>query len=175
MKISFRTLVCILAFLLAAASPLAALAQGMSSNLVLLRVNDSETALEYNAAGSSHGACQTPGLGCVRVSGQGQITFRLVNDRRCASGASWELSGVQLGGENSAGKPGRWGWLSSTAASDFNAYAESGWVRTQPLRGQSITLYDGNSAAYSIWYRVAAQCDGRHIWFDPRIENEGNN
>ena len=44
--------------------PALVLAQGMSSNLVLLKVNDSESALEYNASGSNHGRCVSgPGNG----------------------------------------------------------------------------------------------------------------
>ena len=155
--------------------PALALAQGAASNLVLLKVNDSETALEYNANGSSHGRCVSGSEpGCVRVSGNGSITFRLVNDRSCASGARWELTGVQLGGENSGGKPGAFGGLSSQAASDFNADAGSGWANTSPSSGSAITMSDANRAAYSLWYRVRASCSGSpDIWFDPRIENEG--
>lgn len=153
--------------------PEAASADGQAVNLVLLRVNDSQTALEYNAAGSNHGSCENPGPGCVRVRGRGEITFRLVNDRRCDSGDQWELSGVQLGGENAAAKPGAWGGLSATAAADFDADPASGWATTTPASGQSITLQDGNSASYTIWYRVSAGCDEGTLWFDPRIENEG--
>jgi len=160
-------------FLAAAALPLQAMAQGQASNLVLLRVNDAGSALEYNAPGSSHGVCQTPGQGCVRVSGSGQITFRLVSDRRCGSGAMWTLTGVQLGGEDATGKPGAWGGLSSTAASDFQADAGSGWVTTSAAPGGGVTVQDANSAAYSIWYRVEAECDGMTIEFDPRFENDG--
>lgn len=151
--------------------PALVLAQGMSSNLVLLKVNDGESALEYNASGSNHGRCVSgPGNGCVRVTGRGDITFRLVSDRRCSSGASWELTAVQLGGENAGGK-GTWGNLSPTAAGDFGADASSGYISTG--RGNSISVRDDNSAAYSLWYRVSAECDGRTIWFDPRLENDG--
>ena len=115
---SFRYALLALLFL-----PGLVMAQGQSSNLVLLRVNDSETALEYNAQGSNHGRCvNSSENGCVRVSGRGDITFRLVNDRQCGSGSMWELTGVQLGGENSGGK-GSWGNLSPTAAKDFGADA----------------------------------------------------
>ncbi len=158
----------------AALSPIMAVAQGMSSNLVLLRVNDAGTALEYNANGSRHGNCMSnPGRGCVRVSGSGEVTFRLVSDRSCDSGGRWELSGVQLGGENSGAKPGNWGGLSPNAAGDFGADAQ-GWASTSPASGQEITLYDDNSAEYSLWYRVRASCAGEaDIWFDPRFENDG--
>ena len=163
---SYRYVLLALLFL-----PGLAMSQGQSSNLVLLRVNDSETALEYNAQGSNHGRCvNSSENGCVRVSGRGDITFRLVNDRRCGSGSMWELTGVQLGGENSGGK-GSWGNLSQTAAADFGADAGSGHIPTG--RGNSISIRDGNSAAYSLWYRVSAECDGRTIWFDPRMENDG--
>jgi hypothetical protein len=158
----------------AALSPALAVGQGMSSNLVLLRVNDAETALDYNANGSSHGTCMSnPGRGCVRVSGSGEITFRLVNDRQCSSGGRWHLTGVQLGGENSGGK-GSWGGLSATAAADFGADPGSGWASTSSAPGGGIMLYDGNSEEYSIWYRVQASCEGAaDIWFDPRFENDG--
>ena len=146
-------------------------AQGMSSNMVLLRINDSGTALEYNAQGSSHGRCvNSSENGCVRVTGRGSITFRLVNERRCDAGGRWELSGVQLGGENSSGK-GSWGNLSQRVVDDFGADAASGWISTGS--GQSISITDYNSQAYSVWYRVAAQCGGTTIYFDPRAENDG--
>jgi hypothetical protein len=163
------------AIVITAGLPALAQAQGAASNLVLLKVNDSETALEYNANGSSHGRCvDSSEPGCVRVADNGQITFRLVNDRSCASGAKWELTGVQLGGENSYSKPGGFGGLSSQAAADFNADAASGWAYTSPPRGSAITMSDANRSAYSLWYRVRASCSGSpDIWFDPRIENEG--
>jgi hypothetical protein len=167
------SLICGLA-ILAVTLPLTALAQGAASNTVLLRVNDAENALEYNANGSSHGQCfNNPGNGCVRATSQATITFRLVNDRRCTSGAMWELSGVQLGGEGSGSKPGQFGGLRH-AAGDFNADAGSGWAATSPSRGQSITMNDRNSSQYDIWYRVRASCSGHpDIYFDPRIENDG--
>jgi hypothetical protein len=156
--------------------PALAQAQGAASNLVLLKVNDTETALEYNANGSSHGRCVgSSEPGCVRVSGNGSITFRLVNDRNCSSGAKWELNGVQLGGEGSAGKPGAFGGLSGQAASDFSADAGTGWVQTRSASGGGIAMTDANGSAYSLWYRVRASCAGSaDIWFDPRIENDGS-
>ena len=157
-------------FLLAAP---AALAQGQPSNLVLLAVNDGQTAMDYNASGSSVGACRNPAPGCVRVSGNGQITFRLVNFRQCASGEQWTLTGVQMGGEGAPGKPATWGGLSSVAASDFQADPSSGWAATSTSAGGGITIRDANTAEYSLWYRVQARCDGREIYFDPRIENDG--
>ena len=157
--------------LLLISAPITIWAQGASSSLVLLKVSDSGTSLEYNAQGSSHGRCVSSSEnGCVRVTGVGTITFRLVNDRRCGSGAMWELTGVQLGGENSSGK-GSWGNLSQRVVDDFGADASSGWIRTGS--GSSITITDYNSQAYSVWYRVAAQCDGATIYFDPRMENDG--
>lgn len=156
-------------------SPMMVLAQGAASNLVLLRVNDSGTALDYNAVGSSHGRCiggSEPG--CVRVSGDGTITFSLVNDRNCSSGSKWALNGVQLGGVNSPTKPGSFGGLTPDAASDFNADAASGWAQTSPAPGGGIEMSDANGSAYTLWYRVRASCSGQaDIWFDPRIENEG--
>lgn len=148
-----------------------ALAQGQSSNLILLKVNDSQTALEYNAQGSNHGRCQTnPGNGCFRVEDIGTVTFRLVNDRSCDGHDYWELTGVQLGGENSDTK-GSWGNLSATAVYDWGADAATGMIETESSR--SITVTDRNSQAYSFWYRVRAECNGDTIWFDPRGENTG--
>jgi len=141
------------------------------ANTVQLEVNDSQTALVYGA-GSSHGRCDSdPTPGCVKVSGQSSIRFVLTGDKRCGSGSAWSLSGVQLGGENAGGK-GAWGNLSATAASDFDADASSGWANVG--RGASVTLQDNNSQAYSLFYRVAAECDGQTIWFDPRIVNDGS-
>jgi hypothetical protein len=149
-----------------------AAAQGQASNLVLLAVDDAQAALTYNASGSSHGRCEASSEpGCVRVTGRGQVTFRLVNNRQCGAGNTWQLSGVQLGGENSAGKPGTWGGLSAAAAGDFNASQASGQISTGT--GNSITIQDANSQAYSVWYRVEASCGGKTIYFDPRLENDG--
>jgi len=149
-----------------------ALAQGQSSNLVRLAVDDTETALTYHADGSSHGRCEMSSEpGCVRVTGSEQITFRLVSNRQCGSGGLWELSGVDLGGENAGGKPASWGGLSATAAADFGADASTGSIPTG--KGNSITIQDHNSQAYSVWYRVAATCGGSTIYFDPRMENDG--
>ena len=159
-----------------AAAPAVLTAQSTTSNLVLLRVDEAGTALEYNAQGSAHGQCMNnPGRGCVRLSGRSSITFRLVSDRNCGSGAKWELSGVQLGGEYSSGKPGHFGGLSLQAAADFNADANSGWARTNPASGREITMSAANTAAYDIWYRVTASCAGEpnDIEFDPRVENDG--
>lgn len=153
------------------AAPLG-LALAQSSNVVLLAIDADESALVYNANGSSHGRCQmSTEPGCIRVSGKAQITFRLVSNRQCASGADWELSGVQLGGEGSMSKPASWGGLSQVAAADFNADAQTGMIPTG--RGNSVTIEDANSQAYSLWYRVVASCEGRQIYFDPRLENDG--
>jgi hypothetical protein len=145
-------------------------AAGALANTVQLEVNDSETALTYGA-GSSHGRCPNdPSPGCVKVSGKSSIRFVLVGDRQCASGDRWTLTGVQLGGENSGGK-GSWGNLSPTAAYDFDADPGSGWANTG--QGSTIAMSANNSEAYSIWYRVAAECDGNTIYFDPRVVNDG--
>jgi hypothetical protein len=149
-----------------------AAAQGQSSNLVLLAVDDAESALAYHATGSSHGRCQESSEpGCVRVSGRGEITFRLVGERQCGSNDKWQLSGVELGGENSTSKPGTWGGLSATAAADFNADQATGRISTGT--GNSVTIQAANSRAYSVWYRVEASCGGKTIYFDPRLENDG--
>lgn len=158
-------------------SPAMAVAQGNAVNLVLLRVNDSGTALDYNSDGSSHGRCAgSSEPGCVRVSGDGTITFRLVSARNCSGADKWTLSGVQLGGVNSPAKPGpgSFGGLTPAAASDFDANQSSGWVQTSAAPGGGIKMIDANGSLYTIWYRVRASCpDGKHIWFDPRIENDG--
>ena len=149
-----------------------ALAQGQSSNLVLLAVDNDQSELTYHADGSSHGRCeQSSEPGCVRVTGKGQITFRLVSNRQCGNDGFWELSGVDLGGENSSAKPDSWGGLSATAAADFGADASTGSIPTS--KGNSILIQDYNSQAYSVWYRVAATCGDSIIYFDPRMENDG--
>lgn len=160
-----------------AAMAVAPHAMAQAVNVVLLAVDEDESALTYNANGSSHGRCQQSSEpGCVRVSGRAQIMFKLVNKRQCGAGGFWELSGVQLGGETGPGenvsaKPAAWGGLSATAAADFGADAASGQISTG--RGQNITIQDANSAAYSLWYRVQAVCGADTIYFDPRFENDG--
>jgi hypothetical protein len=170
-----RTIRCICYSVLLCGALLAAphaLAQGQSSNLVLLSVNDAQSALTYHANGSNHGRCQqTSEPGCIRVTGKGQVTFRLVGNPQCGGQAFWELSGVELGGENSDSKPGQWGGLRAEVAADFGADAQTGSISTG--KGNSITIQDHNSEAYSIWYRVLATCGERTIYFDPRLENDG--
>lgn len=164
-----KRFVCALAWAAMAAAPHA---MAQAANVVLLAVNEDQSALTYNANGSSHGRCQQSSEpGCVRVSGRAQIMFKLVSKRQCDAGGFWELSGVQLGGENSSGKPAAWGGLSATAAADFGADAASGQISAG--RGQNITIQDDNSAAYSLWYRVQAACGAKTIYFDPRFENDG--
>lgn len=161
--------------LLAVIASAQALAQGKSSNLVLLRVDEAGTALEYHAQGSDHGVCNNPGKGCVRITGNGDVTFRLVSQRNCDDqGAKWELSGVQLGGVGSSSKPGTWGGLPADVAADFSADAQ-GWASISSAQGGGVVIRDDNTSENSLWYRVEATCssDGSTIEFDPRFENDG--
>lgn len=130
------------------------------AQVVNLEVNESQTKLLPTSPGS---CSRANAKGCVRVTGQAQISFNLVGETTCS------LTHIALG--NTENNPGG---LSAVAASDFNANASTGVVTPVGSPGaRHIKINDHNSAAYDVWYTVYASCGGTTITSDPRIENDG--
>lgn len=132
--------------------------------------NDDETEL---VAVTPSQCANSPNPGCVqaRVGERLRIQIVLGADEKCSSGGRWALTGVYLGGEDSATKPGSWGGLSK-AVNDFDVDAASGRVQTGS-NPNALNFTDENTQAYDVWYTVQAECDGRVIELDPRIRNDG--
>jgi hypothetical protein len=120
-------------------------------------VNDSETKLVATTPGSCIRGNNTNG--CVRASGQTQITFNLTGNTTCS------LDHVALGG------PGN---ITAVAAADFNADMSSGIVTPISQSDRHILIRDNNTEAYDIDYTVYANCNGALIDSDPRVENDGS-
>ena len=119
-------------------------------------VNESQTKLVATTPGNCVNANSN---GCVRASGQTQITFNLTGNTTCT------LDHVALGG------PGN---ISAVAASDFNADMSSGVVTPISQSGRHILIRDNNTDVYDIAYTVYANCNGALIDSDPRVENDGS-
>ena len=119
-------------------------------------VNESQTKLVATTPGNCVNANSN---GCVRASGQTQITFNLTGNTTCT------LDHVALGG------PGN---ISAVAASDFNADMSSGIVTPISQSGRHILIRDNNTDVYDVNYTVYAMCNGSMIDSDPRVENDGS-
>ncbi len=149
---------------------------------VQLQLDSGQTRLDV----ITHGQCSNNNHnGClvVRPGTKARINFSFVGNRQCnrASGATWGLNEVYLGGKNRNNKPNHWGNLDSEVQADFDvADPASGLLNPEAgSNDQSIVIFDGNNNAYDIWYKVVAVCvDGSGspidtIETDPRIKNEG--
>jgi len=138
--------------------------------VVHMEVSPNEDELQI----TTHGACsgQPNNRGCVRASGQVQISFTLKGQTGCSAGGDWELDYVALGNGNKA-NPGN---ISQVAAEDFQADQGSGVVSPISQNARHILIRDNNSEAYDIWYTVYAVCEGggSPITTDPRVENDGS-
>ncbi len=149
---------------------------------VQLQLNSAQTGLDVTTRGqcsdNNHNGCFEVGKGK-----KARINFTLVGNRQCnkASGASWEVGEVYLGGKGSSSKPGSWGGLDAQVQADFNvADAASGRLNKESGSSKnSIVIKDDNHNAYNIWYKVTAKCvDGGgnslgEVETDPRIRNGG--
>lgn len=160
-------------------------AQRVNHN-VELRINDSQTMLDATTRG---GCSNNNHPGCIEVSKgtQGRFNFSLVGNKSCdlASGATWVLGEVYLGGKGSTSKPNRWGGFQndSDVKADFNLANEGTGqlVKESGSNQNSIVIFDDNSTenGYEIWYKVSAVCvdsDGNAqgtVEMDPRIKNGG--
>jgi len=123
--------------------------------VVNFNVNDDQSKL----VATTQGTCvknNTPG--CVRASGQTQITFNLTGPTNCA------LDHVALG------DPGN---ISAVAAEDFDADMSSGLVTPVSQSDRHILIRDNNTDIYDINYTVYASCGNGLIDSDPRVENDG--
>lgn len=123
--------------------------------VVNFNVNDSQSKL----VATTQGTCMnnnTPG--CIRASGQTQITFNLTGPTSCA------LDHVALG------NPGN---ISAVAAADFNADMSTGVVTPISQSERHILIRDNNTDIYEINYTVYANCGNGLIDSDPRVVNDG--
>jgi len=123
--------------------------------VVNFNVNDDQSKL----IATTQGTCiknNTPG--CVRASGQTQITFNLTGPTNCA------LDHVALG------NPGD---ISAVAAEDFDADMATGVVTPISQSERHILIRDNNTDIYEINYTVYANCGNGLIDSDPRVVNDG--
>jgi hypothetical protein len=136
--------------------------------------------LEVTSGKTDHGcrSSDKPGLGCVKVDmGEAaDLVFDLKGKPKCSGSDYWTLTAVQLGGYNSASKPGAndWGNLPADVVADFRADRVTGEAQVTVLDKGRIRVHDMNQAEYDIWYRLKAECQGvPPIYSDPRIKNTG--
>ncbi len=123
--------------------------------VVNFNVNDDQSKL----IATTQGTCiknNTPG--CIRASGQMQITFNLTGPTNCA------LDHVALGDP---------GGISAVAAEDFNADMATGVVTPISQSERHILIRDNNTDIYEINYTVYANCGNGLIDSDPRVVNDG--
>ncbi|NNE05746.1 MAG: hypothetical protein HKO64_01200 [Xanthomonadales bacterium] len=131
-----------------------------------------------------------PEKGCVRAA-KGEalsIQFKLsgnTSNSACPSPDKYQLNGIQIGGKNSL-KPSSAQWDSPTklldeeVLADFVADPVTGWVNFTTQPNGDIVLHNNNGSknGYFIWYRVRARCSNgspaTDIFYDPRMDNEGN-
>jgi len=155
-------------------------AQAQVSNVtVALQVNAAQTGMDVTTRGS---CANNNHRGCVDVPANKKVRIQFIlNGNRQCNGGSWNLSGVYLGGKNSAHKTGSWGNLDSEVQSDFSvANASTGLLNPDSgSNSQKIIIFDANRYAYDIWYKVTASCISANgssmgtIETDPRIKNGG--
>lgn len=125
-------------------------------------------------------------FGCLRFSKNtmDSVKFTLPpgGNADCDPGIKWELDGVQLGGMNQDSKPA-WSQIMPVSDAqlqlDFDVDPGTGWVSYTPVaNGISIVNKNMTRYGYTVWYRVRASCPGKPmvnpIYFDPRMDNEGN-
>jgi len=132
-----------------------------------------------------------PENGCVRAA-KGEalsIQFKLsgnISNAACPSPYKYVLNGIQIGGKDGL-KPSTAEWNSPTVKlddivlADFDADPDTGWVNFTTQPNDDIVLHNNNGSknGYFIWYRIRARCSNgsptTDIFYDPRIDNEGNN
>lgn len=131
-----------------------------------------------------------PEKGCVRApKGEAlSVQFKLsgnTSNAACPSPDKYKLNGIQIGGKNGL-KPTTAEWNSPTklldneVLADFVADPVTGWVNFTTQPNDDIVLHNNNGSkdGYFIWYRVRARCSNgspaTDIFYDPRMDNEGN-
>lgn len=156
-------------------------------DLIKIKVNDpgdANASLEAVNANTEFGCNpkKNPRKGCVVVPKgyAADMLFRLQGNPKCSDGNEWALTGVDLAGykagEDSAAKPAKDDWgkpIAAVAAKDFDADKNTGEVNIAVLNKSTIRMHDRSSEVYTIWYRVKASCNGRHIYLDPEVKNKG--
>jgi hypothetical protein len=150
------------------------------------QINDSDPLKPYidiTARSTSHG-CQSannPGRGCIRTTkgDAADMVFKMKRNMTCESGDLWVFTQFRLGGysvDGSVGKPKKeadWGKLPVAVAADFRANPATGVADFTILNKRSIRVHNRNDGAYTVWYELTAECDGKKAVTDPRIKNTG--
>ena len=175
-------------------------AQSQSPN-VWLKVNAAGTALEgvdhefnntCDPADTANDDITEKGYWCFKKGNNGMDNIHLPPFYPCGEqeGYKWKISQVVAGGEGAKTAPAKpvnpahWGGLSSGAASDLGAIAQTGEIALTPENGGfSVHFKNENKHEFVIWYRVDAACkkgdetdtDAGTISLDPRGRNGGTN
>lgn len=185
-SISCNSRLAFLAVVLLAIVPLQAVAHGQGGGKKLkLEVSEDGLSLVPKTPSECKGHKTRPDMdeyGCFRFAkGKWDIVRIELKRKLCSIGPrdfEWQLDRVQLAGVNSDEKPEWGGRIDAVAARDFNADPNDGeilMIDGAPSRTISFVNRNVSIDGYTVWYRVRATCDGKNpIYFDPRMDNEGN-
>jgi len=146
-------------------------------------VDPSKPFIDITSGKTTHGckSANNPRKGCLRnIKGDAaDMVFRMKNNMKCESGDLWVFTQFRLGGysvNGSVGKPASeadWGNLPTDVAADFRADPTTGVADFTILNKRSIRVHNRNDQAYTVWYELTAECDGKKAITDPRIRNTG--